>query len=278
MKNAMFILMVLICAGCVSRFVSDDKTSELSGQPSWFPLGGEVYHANKRFDAQKGILRFKSEPRWFLGFPKEVTKDELEAWKKKQNALMDIQFPKEHGYQVPSSPPYPKSVEDILRQNQGAALQLHIENADAPGQLIITLTLAAGERVVRREVEHRWTNVLPFLFAFFADGKAVSHKLASFGKGGGANMLVDLVPPRTQKGWRLRVATESIDALVAPEVQELAIVAAFSERQHEGFFAEELARALQVWDMKNLKPQITVRSNVIRIRRADRGWVVSGHR
>ena len=278
MKNAMFFLMVLICAGCVSRFVPNDKTSELSGQPSWFPLGGEVHHQNKRFDAQKEILRFKSEPRWFLGFPEEVTKDEFEAWKKKQNAAMDIQFPKERGYQIPSSPPYPKSVEDIPRQNQGAALQLHIENADVPGELIFTLTLAAGERVVRREVEHRWTNVLPFLFAFFADGKAVSHKLASFGKVGGVNTLVDLVPPRTQKGWRLRVATESIDALVAPEVQELAIVAAFSERQHEGLFAGGLARAFDVWDMNDRKPQIIVRSNVIRIRRAGRGWVVSGHR
>ena len=55
--------------------------------PSFFALGGEVHHANDRHDAAKQELRFVGEPRWFAGFPKEVTEEQFVAWEKKQGSF-----------------------------------------------------------------------------------------------------------------------------------------------------------------------------------------------
>jgi len=281
MKNAIFISIALFCVGCLSKSDPRNGMTGLSGQPSWFPLGGEVYHGNERFDAQKEILQFKSESRWFLGFPKAVTKEAFETWKKRRNGVIDMQVSEEHAYQIPSIPQYPKNIKEFPQESQGARLELRIGKAKTNGELILTLTLSAGDRVVRREIEHRWTNVTPFLFAFFADGEAVSRKLDAFGKMGGTNHLVEVVQPQKRRDWNLRVNTTSIDALVGAEAQEIAIVAAFSERQHEGYFyfsEYEIMDLEEVWNLKDLAPQITVRSNVIRLRRNDRHWEVLENR
>ena len=280
MKNVLFFVCAIGVAGCGSS----DTGLGLSGQPSWFPLGVEVYHENERFEAQRGLLEFQAEPRWFLGSLKAVTKDEFETFEKKQHVVTkETPVPQagqavEDMYQIPASPPYPKKIGDVPLEDQGATLHLDVANGDTPVELVFTLKLTAGDRAVRREVEHRWTNVLPFLFAFFADGKPVSRELHSFDKMRGANQLVDLVPADGQKVWRLRVATESIDAIVGADAKEVAIVAAFSERQHEGYFPGDIIARFEVWDLEHVAPQITIRSNVVRLMRSGRGWVVSGDR
>lgn len=277
MKSPLSLLVLLLCGGCAVSSSSPDSASELAGQPSWFPLGGEVYHENSRFEVQQEVLQFQPQPRWFLGFSRTVSKEEFEAWKKKQDGLVAVQLPEEIGRQVPSSPPYPRSVEDVCLQDQGATLHLAIEEADKPGVLLFTLTLSAGDRVIRREVEHRWTNVLPFLFAFFANGKAISRGLDSFGRMGGANTLVELVPAGSQKRWRLRVDAGSIGHVVASDVRELAVVACFSERQHVGFLPGS-AGELSIRNPGDGGPQILIRSNIARLRRSGVGWAASQNR
>ncbi len=47
------------------------RSPELSGQPAWFPLGGEVYDSQDRFEAQRTLLAFRPQPRWFVGLVRE---------------------------------------------------------------------------------------------------------------------------------------------------------------------------------------------------------------
>src|ERR1039458_9567575 len=60
----------------------------LNGQPSWFPLGGEVYQERNCTEAEKEVLAFTPEPRWFLGYSKSASMEEYNAFK---------EDPRQHG-------------------------------------------------------------------------------------------------------------------------------------------------------------------------------------
>src|SRR4051812_49047654 len=64
---------ITLCGSCGSKPSPTSIVATqpaLSGQPSWLPLGPEVYHENERDDAAKQVLSFRPEPRWFVGFAK----------------------------------------------------------------------------------------------------------------------------------------------------------------------------------------------------------------
>ena len=265
---------VLILTACSAKAGQD--TTNLSGQPSWFPLGEEVYQEGDRFEAEKGFLAFGHDARWFLGIPQQATKAEYEAWEKSESQTHSegSELAEGGGFPIPTWPPYPKTINDLPSKAQGATLKLHISRGSNAGELTFALSLKAEKRAVKREIEHRRTNILPFLFAFYADGKAVKSELRCSSQIGGANSFIELVSAGSRQEWKINVDVKSIDAIAGPRVQELCIVAAFSERQHEDGAGSEPRPASPREDLDNvlLEPQITIRSNVYRIERTAQGW------
>lgn len=175
----------------------------------------------------------------------------------------------------------PGAIDTLPLVDEGARLVLDVvPEPDDPSILTFTLTLSATDRPLSREVEHRSTNVLPFLFAFAADGKAVTTRKRDEGfmRMGGASGLVGLVGTNDAKTWRLRVTADSVERLLPrPLPDSLAIVAAFSERQHSP----------GAWGcpMPSTPPQaeheapiegsvVLVRSNVVWIARVGERWLV----
>ena len=261
MRLLLIIGLWLALPGCTKAPIHNELDG-LSGQPSWFPLGGEVYRANARFDAQAEPMGLMPQPRWFLCYPRVVTEAEYRAWEAQQQGTQSLE---EGIFMIPQELPFPESLSALPRNDQGATLDLIVQDSEAPGEWVMQLTLATTDRDIYREVEHRWTNITPFLFALFADGKAVRRELAGFSKMGGAMQWVALVEPGGQKTWTLRVATESIRALAGDKAKEVAIVAAFSERQHEAYSpGHPMHRNVLISDSLP-RPQIVVRSNVFRI-------------
>ncbi len=264
---------VAVLAGCGS--------STPPAPPSFFALGGEVYRANDRLEAEKQVLRFGDEPRWFAGFPREVSQEEYDAWEKQQ-AKRSQQEPAqgERVHQIPTTPAYPQSIHALPLKDQGATLRLDVERDGkaAADEIVFTLTLAAGDRAIQREIEHRRTNLLPFLFAFTADGRPVSRESDGAIKEGGANQFIELVPAGSQKSWTIRVATSSLAGVVPADAKEIAIVAVFSERQHEGRVEGGPLAMGEVFSsdyLKERRPQIVVRSNAARLVRLAKGWSIA---
>ncbi|TET35382.1 MAG: hypothetical protein E3J72_11280 [Planctomycetota bacterium] len=231
---------------------------EPSGQPSWLALGKEVYHAHKRFEAQKEILSFYAPPRWFLAYP-----------------AYDVGGP-ENG-SLTGYLGFPEKIEDIPLKDQGVSLKLTIHETQESSVLQFKLKLKTTERTVQREAEHRWVNLLPLLFAFFADGKAVKGKPGLINRMGGINREEKLADKGGHYIWDLKVDTKSIDNVVLGlNPESLIIVAAFSERQHENY--NENGRNYPrkvVWFKRAWKiPQALVRSNTVMLVKENRRWIV----
>ena len=289
--NQIVIMFALISLVAVAGCDQDDKGTAAKA-PSWFPLGPEVYQEQDRFQAEKEVLSFGEQPYWFLGFPKLLSKEEYEAHKKEEErrlreregmSVMDTLVETvgldggEARYVVPQSPPYPKSLADLPMTDQGASLSLKIEEADSPDILHFTLTLKATERAAWEEVMHRNTNTLPFVFAFFADGEPVTTEVEDWEQIGGMNDLVMLVEKGADKTWNLKVSTNSIKGLLGnSKPRTLEVVAAFSERRHEAHFGdEEVVQRLSPLLLPALdRPQILIRSNVVKLNWADGKWSV----
>jgi len=244
MKTANILILVILphlCAG-----------GELHERPIWLPLGttyqrcnpgeaieqarkndivAEVYQENDRLKVQTSTLQIIQQPRWFKG--------------SKQ----------------------PDTIRDVPLKSQGASLSLEVKETESPTLLKLVLTLTARDRTVWRELEHRWTNIIPFLFAFTADGKPIGPKeTQSWSKFGGANWMTEVALTGTSTTWQVALDTKSITtALKGISVKELTIVAAFSEYQHE--VPSDLALsddpALTKGEFKG--PPITIRSNEARM-------------
>ncbi|HEY5895085.1 MAG TPA: hypothetical protein VIT91_17840 [Chthoniobacterales bacterium] len=261
---------ILTAAGCAPK--PHSSNSDTSGKPSWFPLGEEVYHENDLLTSQKETLKFIPESRWFKGFPKRASKVEYQEWQKRKGIYEQSHTENNDIHQIPSNPTYPEKVTDLPLEDQGVTLKLSITNTATSNELTFALSLTTGARSLKREVEHRWTNMTPFLFAFFANGKAISQEPYLSSKSGGANYFWELVPLQSKREWKFKVDTSSIDTIVGSETQNLIIVAAFSERQHEaGASSDFLIEPLMNTD-DYIDQQITIRSNTVRIRRTVHGW------
>ncbi|MGD0088864.1 MAG: hypothetical protein ABSE73_02990 [Planctomycetota bacterium] len=280
-KSPVFLFLVIFAGGFCPLSQTSSAEPKLQGQPSWSPLGGEVYWEKDRFEAEKQVLSFIAEPRWFQGFPKHVDKEEfetfMEAEKKRGAGGGSVQMTEDGKYPIPVVVPYPKTIEDLPLIDQGASLQLTVQTTEVPSIFLLKLTLAAEKRTVWRELEHRWTNTLPFLFAFFVDGKALKREPQGFFKEGGANYLEPLVEKGKRRSWELRVDFSSIDSILPhPKVKTLHLVACFSERQHDGFAGPDGPDpGRDIPQKEQYKgPQILVRSGVVRLERLDGKWKV----
>jgi len=253
--------------------------AELSGQPSWFALGPEVYHEQNRFKVQKELLSFDSGPRWFMCFPRKVSKAEFEA-EVQRRAAQGNHFSMEEPlsgeeYALPVELPMPKGLGDLPTTDQGASLALAIEPTPSRRVLRFILTLRAEGRAVQREVQHRWTNTLPVLFAFYADGKAVHREPEGLDMMGGINYLIMLVEKGRERRWVVNVDADSIKPLLADRPPRmLHVVAAFSDRQHEGYMPGAARFSDVLADSRLEGPQILIRSNVVGLRRDGEKWSV----
>ena len=254
-------------------------TEGLSGEPSWFPLGGEVYHSRDRFKAEGKLLAFKPQPRWFVNVVRgrdPVEEKTTEKRNKPAKPSHDGKPPAkpEKASGPPLSPP--KRFDDLPLVDQGATLSFSASPADSPDHVRFSLTLKAAERTVWREVEHRWTNTLPLLFAFYADGKAVKHRLTGFGKEGGVKQSVAVAEKGHERLWSLLVNLTSLEAILENrQPREIQLVAVFSERQHEGYFeSSKLRRGDGIAEPEVPQTAIVVRSNVVRLKRSADHWEI----
>lgn len=252
------------------------ERAALVGRPSWLPLGPEVYQEDDRDEAEKGLLAFRPQPRWFLGFTKEVSKAEFDQYLDRTHGK--AQESDDGGYCLPDPPPYPKRLEDIPLEDQGVRLTLTASVAEEPSTMLLTLTLTSRDKPVRREVEHRWTNTLPLLFAFYVDGKAVVVPSNGFEKFGGVAYMVPLVEKGGTKTWNLKANALSLRSLLPDSrPHELAVAAAFSNRQHEGYFEGAPMERGNLHGGPNGedRPQVLVRSGAARLKWDGTNWGVA---
>lgn len=239
--------------------------SEIKGEPSWFPLGAafricnpdiilngdsqkqdpsydtltpEVYDEGHRFEIQSKTLSVVGEPRWF------------------RNAAA------------------PASIQDVQMSDQGASLILAID-PNTNGLFRVTLRVDARRRDLWREIEHRWTDITPFLFAFFADGKPVRMESTGWSKFGGVKSMTRLAPKGGLYELNLTVDPSSIIALIpSTNFNELVIVASFGEYQHEAPRLKQNGAERPPISEDYSGPPIIVRSNEVRLRRSGMEWTV----
>jgi hypothetical protein len=125
MVRQLFIAVLCATWVCVHEFACPRTTfagETLAGKPHWLALGGEVYHARERHEAQRQILSFHGPPRWF-GIDTTVR-------------------------------PFPKRLEDLPTTDRGVKLALSIQPTRRKSLLRFQLTLSATREPVYREVEH----------------------------------------------------------------------------------------------------------------------------
>jgi hypothetical protein len=221
-------------------------THGLVGTPDWFALGKEVYHASEIADAQKKVLSFLKERRWFVH-------SDLAA-------------------------PYPATIGDVPATSEVASLDLAVTPTADPKVLQFTLVLTAKRRDLFRSYEHRENNILPVLFALFSDGKAIAlPKDLGYTSRGGAWSPDILVKSGKTKTWQVKADTESLLSLLpARTPQTVSAVAAFSESDHEGYppisllFPEFPGNDYENREDPDAAP--LVRSNIVRLRWDGKTW------
>lgn len=234
------------------------RRAEAGAPPYWYALGGPLYFAHTREDAQRSILSFDAEPHWFPGYG-----------------------------EGPDS--RPRAIDLVETNPHGASLAVSVNPHEVDPRLLrLSLTLTAGDEALVREVEHRHTNVLPFLFALRADGRSVTSRVerSMWGRIGGAPRFADLVGANAQRHWDLVVTASSLERLLPdplPEEIELAVV--FGERQHDrpGFLLQDdpsfwnrrqgPSRAQAAESGPPELPDALVASPVVKLRRVGRTWL-----
>lgn len=124
----------------------------------------------------------------------------------------------------------------VERDTVRIALAAHVSDE---GKLELELTLTSSTPAFR-EVEHRFTNVLLFLFALAVDRRSVVKEFTDWGRRGGGSGPMALISDARggTKRWRVRVDTSSLAAVagLGDRPARLAIVAAFSDSQHDGLW------------------------------------------
>lgn len=221
----------------VSRWV------EANAPPVWFDLGGINYFSSGADEAASAILSFRAYPRWFRSF-------------------------KGPGMRRPNT------IEAVLLEDQGASLDLQIAPDELDPRLLrVRVVLRAGGRALEREVEHRHTNVLPFLFALRADGQTVASQPVGWMKFGGINGMVDLVPAGGERTWDLVVTARSLEPLLPrPLPHKVEVAVAFSERQHEPVdMLDEDTLSQTVIDHAD-RQEVLVRSPVVTLIGREGSW------
>ena len=230
----------------------------LAGQPSWLPIGPEVYQERDVAAAADDRLSVRRGPRWFDGFSVPGTREQFDAYMVRVEPGARYSVESAEPYPIPSPPPFPQSIADVPVSDQGCRLTLAVSPTSDPNTLVFRLRLSSGSAPLCREVEHRWSNTLPFLFAFYVDHTAVSVPAGAFGREGGIVSIVPLVAAGQTREWDVRVDAGSVRALLpdcSPHV--VSVVAAYCNSQHEGY-APGAMRLLQRVLMEDGKVPTTV--------------------
>ncbi|MFO7902812.1 MAG: hypothetical protein ACQESR_30630 [Planctomycetota bacterium] len=118
---------------------------------------------------------------------------------------------------MPDRLAYPEKLTDLRTDDRGVRLSLSVRPYETnltawQGSLEILATISTKTLNVHREVEHRWANITPILFAFYSDDIAIATKSDSFGELGGTNYLVELAEPSHPHTWRLYLISVSVSA------------------------------------------------------------------
>jgi hypothetical protein len=242
-------------------------------------LGGNVYHAGDHVEAEKQVLNFAARPEWFLTVPRRVSGTEYIAYLYRLGVRprMLARQAKEFFLAVI---PLPGRPQDLPEEDQGIRLSLNVRPADEPGLLLFTLRLKAGPRSAWREVEHRYTNTLPFLFAFYDEGQAVTVPVEGFARLGGINQATELVPAYGERAWELKVDEPSMRRLLSSPLgatpRRLSITAVFSERQHQPDTLSDVPSDWKGDDLKLPSRQVLVRSNTATLLWTGSRWLADG--
>lgn len=214
--------------------------------PPYDDLVPDVYHEGHETEVQRHTLSLVAVPRWF------------------------------------EAAPVPRILEDVPLSEQGVSLAFVVKTT-TNGLLRFVLKVPTSSRDLWREVEHRRTNVTPFLFSFWADGAPILPPPTNVWSGigiGGVNGMTRLARKGSAYEADLIVDANTILALVpGKRASELTVVAAFGESQHHG--AECVARhqALKLpWKPMYSEgyegPPVSVRSSPVHLRYVHEQWEV----
>jgi hypothetical protein len=207
--------------------------------PAYDGIVAEVYQEGRVVQVQSQSLSLVAEPRWF------------------RTAQL------------------PKTLGDVPLSDQGGSLSLDFAMT-TNGLFRFILKVHCTDRGLWREVEHRWTNLIPFLFTFYADGVPVRAPMPKeWGRFGGVNGMTILAAKGAFYESDLTVDPKTILALVpGARVSELSVVAAFGESQHEFIGSPGLRGPWRpiLDDYKG--PPIFIRSNLVRLRHVYETWQV----
>ena len=160
-KMMSLVPLLLLLSGCHSVTRNADPRNDpstsvaLSGQPSWFPIGPEIYQERDVGDAEQQLLSLRSEPRWFLGFPKLASRKEYDAYLVaiRQQGTMQLQdqaIRDDGKYVIPSVPMYPKKLEDLPLEDQGVRLSLGVLTADDRAEVILNIEVVSRDKPLTR--------------------------------------------------------------------------------------------------------------------------------
>ncbi len=210
------LLATALLAGCAAP---RPRSNSLLGTPYWYPLGAPLSLQQSSTSDERPELAQVVAEAYFAG-----DADRLAA------ARLSF-VPGPRYFDGVASP---RVLDGLPTDVNGARLTLDVAVDDLEETLVLTLTLTAGDRDLVRAVEHRFTNIVPFLFAIYADGESPMVVPAYTNRLGGVRSAMPLVAAGESRAWRLTVELESLLALfdgAKPAV--IHIVAAFSERQHD---------------------------------------------
>ena len=237
--------------------------------PIWFALGSEVPDYADARAMQSTALAIRPEPRWFSGLPRRATPADLAARHVAGEHILEAVASEDVGGPrwIPTVLALPPKLQDLALSDQGAVLDLEARVLPQSSDIELRLELRASLRPVWREVEHRWTNTVPFLIGIYADGRTVHRRSSGSAKCGGTQSFVKLVESGCSRQWVLRVKRESVTRLLAEQpARILGFVAVFSERQH----SEHAVHGGALPSPARLNPpferQILVRSRIAAIR------------
>ena len=280
---------LLLLSGCGSDSVRAPDPAAASppinapmGQPSWFPIGPDISQPGKLADVDIQVLSLGSQPQWFLGMARTVSSSEYSTYWSRMSAGSPATRPAD-AQLFPAALPYPHSVQDIALRDHGATLGLDISTTSDPTELLLILNLSSPDQPLMREVEAGWTNALPFLFSIFIDGRPVTVTATSSETSGGAfgadtPYMIPLVSQGSTKNWQMHLDARSLNAMLPDtRAHSVALVAAFSNRQHEVYFIGDGPSLGSLVQPRGAKPdsQILVRSQPVQLQWTGERWLVS---
>jgi hypothetical protein len=246
---------------------------------SWFPIGPDISHVSELSDVESRVLSLRNEPRWFLGMARSVSSAEYSAyWSRMKSGFADTRPANGSKFYIPAPPPYPRTLEDLPLRDHGVSLDLSIATSSDPSALMLGLRLSSAEHPLSREVEPTWTNALPFLFAVYIDGKAITVSATDGDKAGDLPYMIPLAGPGSTRAWQIRLAAKSLAAMLPdPHPHDVALAAVFSNRQHEVYFGDVGPSLDNLIQPRGAKPdsQILLRSRPVHLRWTGDHWLTT---